>query len=758
MTSSGKQRPPPLPPRNSSTDAPPPYSLVAMQSQDPRSSSTESLVPDPALEDTGRRRLLLVYIHGFMGNETSFRSFPAHVHNLVTITLAETHVVHTKIYPRYQSKHSLEIARDNFSRWYEPKAYTTRLAPHEDQWTDIILLGHSMGGLLAGDIALVFRHRILGVVNFDVPFLGMHPGIIKAGLGSIFSAPPAPQDAIVEDAGVGQRPSRMSTIFNLKPTDPNYNPAFPNDVHLPNRKGWENSVHWLTKHYKDGLKEATKGLVKSHLEFGSAMADYKELKNRYVKVRALEEDDERKRKTAHSQMPTVPRIRFVNYYTASTGRSKKPKSPASPPPTSPTQSRSASLQLQHQDSDTSVRQDLSQQPQFHEETGSTSTLSPEIELTHIHPDPIVDTPRVSLEAKQDDHVPASSETPRSMEAHASGDLQNGPPNLPEIPPIPQEPPFVDLMQFPDKASRKAAEKEHDQALKEYQKAVKARNKIINERTKMEERYEKDKAKEKKEQDKKEKKLQEQVEKVRKEREKEAKQRQDQVEKAQKEEENRTRDKEKHMSTEEKQRQKEREQRKAEAEQRDAEARQRQREADLRAGKIPAEDKPEPPPVVAQLEEDVGAMELGDSEPAHDSRSPYAHYEFSRSGIMSQSPPDSRAESTYTLSTMDSRNSHAKADASETQAKPKKLRKFCMLPPKDADGNKDPTWIRVFMENMDEVTAHTSLFFINETYERLVGDVSARIEDWVKEADSVRVVQEMQHAEQQEDYKSYDEKV
>ena len=67
----------------------------------------------------------------------------------------------------------------------------------------------------------------------------------------------------------------------------------------------------------------------------------------------------------------------------------------------------------------------------------------------------------------------------------------------------------------------------------------------------------------------------------------------------------------------------------------------------------------------------------------------------------------------------------------------------MLPPKDAQGNKDPTWIRVFMKNMDEVTAHTGLFFLSDTYEQLVGDVVARIEDWVKEAESVRVVRELE---------------
>lgn len=119
-------RPPPLPPRTSSVAAPPPYTsddarrseLISQQwkSHDPRSSSTHSLVPTESGRD-GRRTLLLVYIHGFMGNETSFQSFPAHVHNLLAIAVAETHVVHTKIYPRYKSRRAIEYARDDFSTW-----------------------------------------------------------------------------------------------------------------------------------------------------------------------------------------------------------------------------------------------------------------------------------------------------------------------------------------------------------------------------------------------------------------------------------------------------------------------------------------------------------------------------------------------------------------------------------------------------------------------------------------------------------------
>ena len=114
---------------------------------DPRTSSTQSLVS--SMDDGGReqkRTLLIVYIHGFMGNNTSFRSFPAHVHNFLKDLLAETHVIHTKIYPRYKTYKSIDVACDNFSSW---------LTPHESPTTDVVLVGHSMGGLLSAEVVLM---------------------------------------------------------------------------------------------------------------------------------------------------------------------------------------------------------------------------------------------------------------------------------------------------------------------------------------------------------------------------------------------------------------------------------------------------------------------------------------------------------------------------------------------------------------------------------------------------------------------------
>lgn len=75
----------------------------------------------PRPQDSGKRRLLLVYIHGFMGSEASFQDLPAHIHDLLTSILTESHVVYTRIYPRYKSYGELQAAVNQFSAWYVQK-------------------------------------------------------------------------------------------------------------------------------------------------------------------------------------------------------------------------------------------------------------------------------------------------------------------------------------------------------------------------------------------------------------------------------------------------------------------------------------------------------------------------------------------------------------------------------------------------------------------------------------------------------------
>ncbi|KAK4692176.1 hypothetical protein P7C71_g4972, partial [Lecanoromycetidae sp. Uapishka_2] len=66
-------------------------------------------------------------------------------------------------------------------------------------------------------------------------------------------------------------------------------------------------------------------------------------------------------------------------------------------------------------------------------------------------------------------------------------------------------------------------------------------------------------------------------------------------------------------------------------------------------------------------------------------------------------------------------------------KPKRDKKFCMLPPM-INGQIDPCWVRIFMPGVDEVGAHCGLFFVDgERYENFVSNVAERIELWVEES-------------------------
>ncbi|KAL8935055.1 MAG: hypothetical protein Q9216_005602, partial [Gyalolechia sp. 2 TL-2023] len=215
---------------------------------------------------------------------------------------------------------------------------------------DIILLGHSMGGLLAADVALlaagldednrgVLDHGILGVVGLDTPFLGMHPRIIVSGLGSVFMRNTTEPD-ISNESGLGENfePQSNRELINVPPcpistsptpTDavdenpapssnleyPTNFPPPPSSISQSKQSPWSRAFGFINKH-SDDLTKASKAYLTSHLEFGGCMADYQGLKGRYERISKLELSHEGK-------------VRFANYYTASTGRPRKKKIPPS---------------------------------------------------------------------------------------------------------------------------------------------------------------------------------------------------------------------------------------------------------------------------------------------------------------------------------------------------------------------------------------------------------------------------------------------
>ena len=228
----------------------------------------------------------------------------------------------------------------------------SRLLPNQNSQTDVVLLGHSMGGLLAADIALMqssvtklLKHTLLGTISFDTPFLGMHPGVVWSGISSIFRPAPSPQSP-----QPGSVPHE-DTLTQPATNDPHFNPTFTNDIHLPARSAWGNALHFMNKHSRN-LNHATKQLVTSHVEFGSALADGKALKRRHAMMISLDSENIHDRTHVIDGRAVPKRTRFTNYYTASTGRSKSSKrtidgadgqSPGTP--TNDSQSDAASREL-----------------------------------------------------------------------------------------------------------------------------------------------------------------------------------------------------------------------------------------------------------------------------------------------------------------------------------------------------------------------------------------------------------------------------
>jgi pimeloyl-ACP methyl ester carboxylesterase len=118
-------------------------------------------------------KLLLVFIHGFCGDDTTFGSFPEKICNDITKTITSVDV--DKWIYDYNTK-------GDFSK--AVKDFTDELIEriNGDKKTAVILFGHSMGGLVAADAISVLKAAsipVLALLAYDTPFYGLSEGFIE---------------------------------------------------------------------------------------------------------------------------------------------------------------------------------------------------------------------------------------------------------------------------------------------------------------------------------------------------------------------------------------------------------------------------------------------------------------------------------------------------------------------------------------------------------------------------------------------------
>ncbi|KAJ7178203.1 hypothetical protein C8R46DRAFT_1076096 [Mycena filopes] len=266
----------------------------------------------------------LVYVHGFQGNDTSFQTFPKDLqeHLAANIPPHLNIKIQSSLYPTYKSRKPISLATQNFLAWLS----TQPPGP-------VILLAHSMGGLLAADAAtdasnfgLSRARRILGVVAFDVPYLGMHPHVVVSGIASLFPGDDADKttagemnqhtdvhvvdDQVTDDWDAFKRNldsnrsmhSRSRSHSPIPPPPPPagssaLTPPIPqaNPFGLPSSPLIDKTLSFLSTHSDDPLVRwvrkhsdepfsASKRFVIEYFQFGSCMFDPSGLKARYARL------------------------------------------------------------------------------------------------------------------------------------------------------------------------------------------------------------------------------------------------------------------------------------------------------------------------------------------------------------------------------------------------------------------------------------------------------------------------------------------
>ncbi|KAG0288822.1 hypothetical protein BGZ96_007444 [Linnemannia gamsii] len=140
--------------------------------------------------------LLLLFIHGFKGHDHhTFLDFPTRIMTIFTNAKANLDV-ESIVYPQYDTRGDFNAAVKTFAEWTQEQVksrqeFNERVYKKLEENGQssgkippvyVCFLGHSMGGLVAGDTALYLeklpeKSPVIGILAFDTPYYGLNHSI-----------------------------------------------------------------------------------------------------------------------------------------------------------------------------------------------------------------------------------------------------------------------------------------------------------------------------------------------------------------------------------------------------------------------------------------------------------------------------------------------------------------------------------------------------------------------------------------------------
>ncbi|KAE9402733.1 hypothetical protein BT96DRAFT_936980 [Gymnopus androsaceus JB14] len=181
--------------------------------------------------------------------------------------------IQSSIYPTYKSVKPITFATQNFLGWLK----TQPPGP-------VILLGHSMGGLLAAQAATDPSNgqdgnkRIVGMIAFDCPYLGMHPHVVITGIASLIPKKDRKETDHDQNGTVQVVYPQIDSRHDLNRNHlPHPNHSTPDSLigrtmKFVSSHSDDPLVLWARKH-SDEPFNAGKRWVVEHFQFGSCMFD-----------------------------------------------------------------------------------------------------------------------------------------------------------------------------------------------------------------------------------------------------------------------------------------------------------------------------------------------------------------------------------------------------------------------------------------------------------------------------------------------------